>query len=229
MALQRHSKLLFQLASLVLNVLKGFAMFALLTVNIERLLALVHPILHQASLAKKRIRYSFMFFLLSPVVLSTFCFQEMVTSCIFLFMFIYLNYKIFLVANKGPNNKNRSNRVFIVSTSRAEDRKTNISELRKALTCSLAVISFFLCTLPGIVLSGLCLAWEETMYDEKVLKFSLWIPTSCGINSTLNCLIMLWRNSALRHEGMKVAECLKSERTLDWNTSQSLKSESKKL
>ena len=218
LAFQDYNELLLQVAVFILNILHGFAMFALLALNVERFLSITQPIFHRIYVTKRRLLSILTFLQLLIVVLSTFCFQELLISdhtvilvflVTLLFFFIYLNYRMFLVA------KQRENKVATSGspTSGGQEKKRHTLEFKKALTCSLAVICFLLCSLPGIVISGLCLAWNTSLYDEKVLHFTVWLPTISSINSTFNCLIFFWKNLVLRHEGMKIVKCFQQART----------------
>ena len=81
-----------------------------------------------------------------------------------------------------------------------------ILNLKNISTCFLAVVCFFVCSCPLIVYSILRLASGMPPYDRQVLLFNLWSNTFLSINSTFNCVIFFWRNSILRHEGIKIVK-----------------------
>ena len=212
LAFQPYNELCVQVAILILNHLYGFAMFALLTLNVERFLSIVYPIFHRTYVTKRRLLSVIAFLQILTIVLSTLSFQDLLISgriivtvipvTMFL-LFVYLNYSIFLVAKQRKNKG-------CVAESPMDDQKEKrhkILEFRKAFTCFLAVICFHLCTLPAIVIGGLCFVWNMSLFDEKVVHLALWIPTISSINSTLNCLLLFWKNFVLRHEGMKIIKC----------------------
>ena len=216
LAFQTYNVLFVQIAILILNHLYGFAMFALLTLNVERFLSIVYPIFHRKCVTKRRLLSIIAFLQILTIVLSTLSFQDVLISgriivtvipvTLFL-LFLYLNYSIFLVA------KQRKNKVC-VAESPVDDQKEKrhiILEFRKAFTCFLAVICFHLCTLPSIVIGALCFVWNTSLFDEKVVHLALWIPTISSINSTLNCLLLFWKNLVLRHEGMKIIKFFQQE------------------
>jgi hypothetical protein len=212
LAFQVYDESLVHVAILIMNMVYGFAMFTLLTLNIERFLSIVYPIFHRTYVTKRRLLYIVAFLQLLTVVLSTFCFQDMLLSgliviivvpLILFSLFFYLNYNIFLVA------KQRNTKVGIpeVSTHDQKKKRHMILEFKQAFTCSLAVICYLLCTLPAMVIGVLCFVWDTSLYDENVVHVTLWIPTISSINSTLNCLMLFWKNAVLRHEGMKIIKC----------------------
>ncbi len=220
LAFQGYNELLLQVATFIVNNLYGFAMFALLTLNLERFLSITRPIFHRTYVTRRRLLSVLALLQLLTVVLSTFCFQELlipdyivvnVVLVTLLSLFVYLNCSIFLVAKQHREN-NVSNVVSPCSDDRKKKKKLILLEFKKAFTCFLAVICFLLCSLPGIVISWLCLAWNTPLYDEKVLHLTLWMPTISSMNATFNCLILFWKNQLLRHEGMKTIKCFQPAR-----------------
>lgn len=210
-AFHTYNALPLNVAALILNVAHGFSIFALLTLNFERFLSITKPIFHRTYVTKRRLLYTMAFLQLQTIILSTICFEELlmpdyvavfILLVAMLSLFVYLNYKMFLVARKQ-----------YVSPAVQQKRRRLKLEFKKAFTCSLAVLCFMLCSLPGIVICGLCMAWKKTLYDDRVVHITMWVPTVSSINSTCNCLILFWRNAVLRHEGMKLLKCFKYAKT----------------
>ena len=198
------------------TVLAGFSMFALLTLSIERFLALTFPFFHQNGVTKRRIVLFQAFWMtiilsLSPLLY----FYEDTTTNIFktvfvlflLFLFIYLNYKIFIIA-KSKRKDDRVTPTSAATASSHQEGKRKIN-LKKTSTCCLTVGCFFICYFPQIMYSVL-LFTETITYDRHGRLFNLWTTTFVAMNSTFNCLIFFWRNSILRREGMKVAKCFRN-------------------
>ena len=194
-------------------VLYCFSMFALLTLNMERFLALTRPFLHQASVTKTRIvRFQAFWMVVSVIGLSSALYfntktigniVSLVTFFSLLSLFIYSNYKMFVIAKSKREDETVGP---TTATSVDENRKQIISNLKNISTCSRAVGCFFLCSCPLIIYSVLRLTSETSFYDRQVFLFHLWSSTFLSINSTLNCLIFFWKNSILRHEGMKIVK-----------------------
>ena len=198
-------------------ILFGFSMCALFTLNIERFLALMCPFFHQALVSRKRLICFFAFLSLTVVGVSPLIFINRKTvvvvhilSAIYvLFMLslsIYTNYKIFVIAKSKRVNNNVSPNI---KTAKDEKRRKRITNLKKISTCTLAVGCYCFCCCPIVAYSVLRLVSGAPSYKKQVLLFNLWSNTFISINSTLNCVIFFWRNSVLRHEGMKAINALK--------------------
>ena len=133
---------------------------------IERFLALARPFFHQASVGTKTKLLCFQAFWtvitlgLSPLVylnmktIVDIC--ETVTVLSLLFLFIYSNYKIFIIAK----SKRADDRVA-PTTAKDENRKTRILNLKNISTCSLAVGCFFCCFCPYTLYLQLYVSHQE--------------------------------------------------------------------
>ena len=194
--------------------LHGYSMFGLLMLNVERFLALNYPFCHQKYLTNKRLALFLAIICFSyTIVLAAFRSLAIpniilvVTSLsIFMFLFVYLNYKIFIIAKaKKQHNANITNS----STQKETLNWRRLSIFKKISTCYLTVLCYFTCSAPTVVYCAVC----EVKPDEMACKEDYptqWILTLISMNSTFNCLIFFWRNSILRKEGMKMAkQCLR--------------------
>ena len=199
------------------TLLGGFSMFALLTLSIERFLALTCPFFHQSAVTKRRLVlfqafWMIIIFILSP--LKHFYGQKVSNILItvfvlaLLFLFFYLNYKIFIIA-KSKRKDDRVTPNSAATASSHQERKKRKINLKNISTCCLAVGCFFICSSPQIIYSALRFT-ETVAYDRHGWLFNLWSATFVAMNSTFNCLIFFWRNSILRREGMKIAKCFKN-------------------
>ena len=189
-------------------VLYGSSMSALFTLNVERFLALTCPFFHHASVTKTRLLRFQAFWTVIVVGLLPLVYLNLETiveifACIsisfLLFLFIYSNYKIFIIAK----SKREDERVA-PTTAMDENRKTRTLNLKSISTCSLAVGCFFCCFCPYITYEALRLSPRESLSEGQFLSFSLWSGTLMSLNSTFNCVIFFWRNSILRREGLKI-------------------------
>ena len=132
-------------------ILGGFSMFALLTLTIERFLALTYPFFHQTAVTKRRLVLFQAFLMITTVSLQPLLyFYEKTANMLIilfvsflLFLFICLNYKMFIIAkSKRENERVASTR----ATSRHPERKRRILIFKHFSTCSLAVACFFICS-----------------------------------------------------------------------------------
>ena len=193
--------------------LAGFSAFALLTLNIERFLALAYPFFHERMVTKERLIYFLTFLQLSGIALTTLSFDDIilpkkvvviVALLFFLGSFIYLNYRAFKIAS-SKRSKGK-----IVPNSDQKSKRTKFN-LKKMSTCSLAVVCYLTCSFPQIVYSLCILASDGTSSSyQNDIPFYLWAATTVCTNSTFNCLILFWRNTVLRREGMKIVKNIKS-------------------
>ena len=194
------------------TLLGAFTMFALLTLTIERFLALTYPFFHQTAITKKRLLLLQAFLVTTTVSVSqlvhlyekTVDVLTAVLILFFLFVFVCLNYKMFIIAKSKRNDEI----VFPTSaaTSSNQERKRRKLNFKNISTCSLAVGCFFVCSFPKIIYSATRLTSNMPFYNRQVLLFHIWSGTSLFMNSTFNCLIFFWRNSILRREGTKIAK-----------------------
>jgi hypothetical protein len=122
----------------------------------------------------------------------------------FLTSFIYLNYRAFKIAS-SKRSKGK-----IVPNSDQKSKRTKFN-LKKMSTCSLAVVCYLTCSFPQIVYSLCILASDGTSSSyQNDIPFYLWAATTVCTNSTFNCLILFWRNTVLRREGMKIVKNIMS-------------------
>ena len=196
-------------------VLAGFSMFALLTLSVERFLALKYPFFHQTAVTRRRLLVFLAFLVIMLVSLSPLLyfvgklFRHVVIIVFVLFIcfvFIYLNYKMFIIAK----SKRKMKSVAPTTTTR-EERKRRKMNFNNVSTCSLAVACFVVCSFPQIIYSVLCLTSKMTPKDNRIRSFHIWSSTLIAMNSTFNCLIFFWRNSVLRREGIKTLKWRRSK------------------
>ncbi len=201
---QQESKFIW--ANIMVIVLAGSSMFALLTLSVERFLALKYPFFHETGVTKKRLMLLLAFLMIMSVSLSLLVhfagktFRNIFVTVLlvfFCFVFIYLNYKMFIIA-KSKRNMNRA-----VTSSYQEGKRWKMN-FNNISTCSLAVACFVVCSFPQIIYSVLCLTSETLPNDRRIRLFHIWSNTLVLMNSTFNCLIFFWRNSILRREGIKI-------------------------
>jgi hypothetical protein len=109
------------------TVLGGFSMFALLTLTIERFLALTYPFFHQTAITKKRLLLLQAFLVTTTVSVSqlvhlyekTVDVLTAVFILFFLFVFVCLNYKMFIIAKSKRNDE----KVFTTSAATSRNQE----------------------------------------------------------------------------------------------------------
>ena len=125
----------------ILSNLAVFSMSALLTLGVERFLALKYPFFHQTAITRKRLTLFLTFLVVITVTLSSlksldetiFGSLLMVFILIFLFVFIYLNYTTYIIA------KSKSKQKSIVSMHGHQDIKAQKLNLKQIFTCLIAL------------------------------------------------------------------------------------------
>ena len=201
-----HQNKLEDLAYIIGYNLSGFSTSTLLTMSVERYLALKYLFFHHTAETKTRLLLFLAFFIITIVSVSPLLYLYtktfgnafiIVFASLFLFLFIYLNYNILIIAKSKREVENSATTDHGQKT--RNRRKINCKNIS---TCSIAIGCFFVCALPLIINSVLrSTGTFSTERDIKLNRFRA--VTLANINSTLNCLIFFWRNSILRREGIK--------------------------
>ena len=199
-----------------LYILADFSFTELLTMTLERYLALVYPFFHQKFVTKPRLMISFVLSELPFGVLYLLHkrdpehFQYKViyyvmfgglflTACI-------LNFKLFYIARTIRKRSVVTLGNFDGSDSEARNVdakkfKLTLASLGKISTCLLVLVCLFVCYVPWII--GFAVEMSGKLDGREQDKFItlLWIETFFTINSSLNCLIFFYKNSVLRRHG----------------------------
>ena len=178
------------------NVLYYFSFLALLTMNIDRFLAIKHPLFHKKSVTKTKLKILLLLFLSAAVVERVLAFMGIfglvcyATKAVFigalLLVIFFINYQMFMTAKTARRGK--------------EDGKSGVKNIS---TCMLAVACFVLFSSPLMVFCGFQFA-PDTFSKENTMLFTLWANTIACTNSTINCFIFFWKDKSLSVEGMKI-------------------------
>ena len=194
------------------TLLAGFSMFALLTLNIERFLALTYPFFHQSSVTKRKLTILLVIFLMIEIALFPliYYFQQkklgnMLVSAFLVFIlliFVFINCKVFVIAKS--KHKEKRGALSETSTPHHQEGKKRKINPKSISTCFLAVGCFFICSAPLLVYCVWRLTSNTSQNERHVILLNIWSNTFVSMNSTFNCVIFFWRNSILRREGMKI-------------------------
>ena len=195
------------------------SMFALLTLSIERFLALTRPFFHQTAVTKRKLALFVPLQIITWVALSLpwFFYSEAkpnpsfltpVFLLLFLFILAFLNYKMLVIVKSKREDELRVAPAPLETPGNQETQKKRRRNFRNISTCCLAVVCFFCCSFLIIIYSIWSYTLKLQMKDRRRILFDIWAMTFACMNSTFNCVIFFWRNSILRREGMKILKCL---------------------
>ena len=190
----------------------GMSISTLLILNLERYIAIIHPISHRKTSTKQRLMFIWAILWLLNIanVVSRWFFRllseiiMLIVICLFCCTSLFTYVSIFRVVRKRKVIADCDNCDNEVSGNIA----TFLRELKMAKTFFIIVVLAFACFLPvGIVIHALDYPWNESE-KERVATTSAftWTNTLTSMNSTLNCLIFFWANSMLRREALKLVK-----------------------
>jgi hypothetical protein len=198
----------------------AFPLTALLTMTVERYLALVHPFFHQKFATRSRLIGILLVFQLP---FGIFCIsrdpedhtREYIVASLGLtligtaFLVICgINIKLFCLARTLRQRVD----IRLGSSTGSEERITRSNKFKltfpnfgKISTCLLAIVCLFICYCPFFVVVGLELTnHANEIKISELYIFRFWADTFITLNSTLNCLIFFYKNSALRRHAMNL-------------------------
>ena len=196
-----------------------FSLTSLLTMTLERYLAVVYPFFHEKSVTKSRLTVVFVSMQLpfGIMLIPHFAFQNKIPEiyielpqlsligAVFVAIFFF-NYKIFSMVKILRQRE-------IVTLGNLNDSVTANIQVKKSKvslvnvsTCLLAVVCLSVCYFPSVVLMIFEVTEVADQDDQIVFMISLWLDTLVTINSTLNCLIFFYKNGTLRRHVIKIME-----------------------
>ncbi len=199
----------------IYTLLQCFSMISLFVLNMERFLAITYPFFYKRVVTKQRLLSCLAVMLFLMIVKTTLSYYEIEAAKIvvyggapvFMSLFVYLNYKMFVIAKSK-----QANDIVLGSEASGETKKAKrFVGFKRISTCSLVVVCTFIYFCPGIVYSVLCWECETPFHEKQFLLLELWADTCFSLSSTFNCLIFFWRNTVLRREGMKIIKCSREQ------------------
>lgn len=192
----------------------GSSLISLLTMNIERYIALTYPFFHQRLVTRWRIITVLVTLEVLGLVQLILSYRDLVLPAevapasflgILSFMLFFLNYKIFMIARRIRKNDER----VVASLRQNQEDHTHTknsalqseSTLKSTSACLFAVPCFFLCCFPGLLYNCIRLVSKSLISPDIVFAWGLWASTFVSMNSTFNCLIFFWKNTTLQNAG----------------------------
>ena len=183
-------------------VLQAFAMCALLTVNIDRYLAIAHPIFHKTSVTKSRLLKLMLVLQLLILVAPISC------SIPYLWKLCHIVLAV-LAASLATVMLFINGRMFVIArqnwTTPGVQRSTPTIEAKRSHTCLVVIACFLICVSPLIAHN--VLRFRGITFHGM---FHCWAITLATMNSSLNCAIFAWRNKTLYTEVKKTLTAFKN-------------------
>ena len=199
-----------------------FSLIGLLTMILERYLALVHPFFHKKFVTKSRLLTAFGLFQIPcgvvfilrmniqhlplPIYYAPFGFFSIVI-CILNLKLFYIARTLRKLAEVNLGNSLGSDSEPLRTVNKRKLRLI-LASLGKISTCFLAAVCLFFSHVPTLVNIALKITKETGQRDQSTVVVEVWAETFLTINSTLNCSIFFYKNSVLRRHGAKyLATC----------------------
>ena len=210
----------FETARRWLAQLLAFSLAALLTMTVERYLALVYPFFHQQFVTRSRLIAVLVVF---QLILGIFHYlSENDSSTEYIWPVTFTLYGAVFVAICGINlklfclAKKLRQRVHIPlgslngseqGNARPNTSKLTLASLSKISTCLLAVVCLSICYCPAFVVHGLQMSKNKNDIESACMHITfLWLETIVTLNSSLNCLIFFYKNSVLRRHAINLLQ-----------------------
>ena len=189
-------KMLYQNAQLLLS---GQSAMTLFTLNIERYLSIVHPVFHRNRITKRRCAAVLLILGLLPFALTfsrffgsdiqTFITGMTIVICLestYVYIAIY-----YTVTRKTMNNPRKQQAIFL-------------KEVKLAKTCFCIVACCFILYLPNGVMLGIYT--KQTRILNAMVHIKVWTTSLVTINSTVNCVVLVWANREIRRAWRTVTQ-----------------------
>ena len=181
---------------------------SLIIMNIERYLAIVHPIFHHTTVTKQKIFWTFgilgcVLLICAAINLTWHSIGGLIYSVLAFIicsttLFQYVS--IFFIARKASLR-----RITDVNNKEMSKEMLFLRDLKMARAYFCIVLLCFLYYLPIAIISGITqhfMANKETR--NAFLHWNLSVPPLILMNATLNCLIFFWGNRQLRKQGWEL-------------------------
>ena len=195
----------------------GCSFKTLLMMNLERYLAIVHPIFHRTKVTKERLVKCLIVLWLFVLALTVFAFYRRdifskfllleVSFCMAALVFIYV--RIYIASTRSSKNfrrKNRTNASPKCQDTFETERRGYLRNVRLVKSCIIVLVCFGIsCFLPNAVL--IAYIFQE-MSAEDLYMIQSWSVILFILNSSLNSLVFFWRNKLLRKEAQKILKQL---------------------
>ena len=178
----------------------GFSTMTIIVMSLERYLAVLHPFYYRRTMTKRRL------FTLTLVFCSVYAFcwalsfkypsyVFLIVPVIMFTLLAYLNYKVF----KTARQKRESSKLQLNAGNVGGELRYQAITAKTASICLLVVVCCLVAVTPVIVFGVLDVFAAKAVATSPV-PLSLWVKTVLVINSTANCLVLIWKKNTLQKE-----------------------------
>ena len=183
-----------EILKLIYLILQGFSFCALLTMNIDRYLAISHPFFYQALVTKRGLLKLMLLLQLASVVALVIYSIPQLKKFAYIIITLYMSIALFLILFMNCR---------ILQITRRKRRATQCTTkptpvTKRKSSCLLVIACFFVCTAPLILYNAFVAISGTSHKDFWIYWF--WAVTLAAMNSSLNCVIFAWRNRMLYTE-----------------------------
>ena len=194
--------------------LSGMSVATMSSMNLERYIAILHPMTHRAKLTKERLLMFALLFWSGYIdaFIVSFTSQntqgKMVVSlrlCYIIFT-IWTYVKIFLAMRKSRrifplNNAESTNNTTSSLETSFNRKKQFLKELKVAKSYILVISSNFICFVPQLIITAL---YYNGLLVTQLDLFNTWAITVVLLNSSLNSMLFFWLNRKLRYDSIAI-------------------------
>lgn len=180
-----------------------YSVTAMCTMNFERYLAVLHPLIHRTKVTKRKtilFGFAFVYVNIFRVILTIVAFLFIASTVV-----VYTRILFSCLKNRVPP----ANKMSVQPHSIVEKQKRRFQQdLEIAKTCFAVMVCCLICLLPGLF-SNIIDRLKINDSFSAVLQ-RRWFALLFLSNSTMNPVIFFWRNKTLRTEGINLIKSLYS-------------------
>ena len=188
----------------------GLSVATLSAINIETYMNIVHPFVHRRKVTRKRLLIPvILLWIYCIIIVSLSFFEKQAAISLYIayvlhfpVLTVYVYAKIFFTMKRSRslltaptgNTPTSNDKVLVRGCSELSSKRRFLQDIKLLKSCFLVIICFLLCFLPLSVLLA------ANINGFNGLVFQTWGTTILMMNSSLNSVILFFRNRMLRNE-----------------------------
>ena len=185
----------------VIVLLIVFSLATLSTINMERYLGIVHPLVHRNKMTRKRVLIYVMFdsVLVTIMYFVSFFLNELLAPFGIVAIFLYVSFIAFIYLRIYFAISSSSRTVHSeLSQSERKKQREFLKDIKQAKTCFVVVACSLVCLLPTAILTR-----TSNFQSFNGAVVVIWAKTFALLNPSLNSMVFFVRNRMLRNETKK--------------------------